>query len=138
MSDWNTYDKPDVAKRVHLEQQAEELLELQKQLEQIQEKIERISDELLTHFPEDAGEFQESFGSMHVTVNRAERWNWDTDVLEGIVGAMPKLPECVNRKLSVDKRKFQKLPEPDRLVLLPALERKPGPAKISVVADIPF
>jgi len=138
MSDWNTYDKPDVAKRLRLEEQAAELLELQTQLEKIQEKITTISDEILTNFPEEAGEFSDSYGTMFVKVSRAERWTWDSDVLEGLVGAMPKTPECVTKKLSVDKRKFQKLPDPDRAALLPALERKPGPAKISVVADIPF
>jgi hypothetical protein len=63
-----------------------------------------------------------------VQVSRSERWVWDKDVLEDLFKEQP-LPEHVKRTLSVDKRKFKKLPMVEQEQLRDALTRKLDAAK---------
>jgi hypothetical protein len=102
--------------------------------EQKKLKAERdsIENELLGLFPQEFGEQSKVFDGVRITVETAERFDWDTEILENIFASSDALPDYVKKRLLVDKRAFAKLNEETRRVLLPALTRKLGTTKLTV------
>jgi hypothetical protein len=98
----------------------------------VQADLERVESEIARLFPEQSGEWVEEVQGYEVQVSRSERWVWDKDVLEDLFKEQP-LPEHVKRTLSVDKRKFKKLPMVEQEQLRDALTRKLDAAKIKVM-----
>ena len=75
-------------------------------------------------------------GNTHtITINRPERWTWDSDIIEDLFPSDDEIPPHVTKRMTVDKRKFQGLDENDKKILIPALTRKPGAAKITVTEN---
>lgn len=131
MSDWDTQPITQPSDPA-LVAQAKEFADLTKRKEEIDARLEVLHDQILTAFTEEAGEQSLSLGKLHVNVNRSERWTWDTELLDDIFAQSNNLPPHVKKRITVDKRKFQALDDDQRRELLPALTRKPGPAKITV------
>ena len=130
MSDWDTYQT--AAPNSGLAEAAQEYQALTRQQEELQAKIEALHDKILAEFSEESGEQTMVADHYAITVNRQERWTWDADMLDDLFGNQEELPTHVKKRLTVDKRRFQTLDDEDKRLLLPALTRKPGPAKISV------
>ena len=81
---------------------------------------------------EEAGEQTMTANNLTVTVSRPERWTWDSELIADLYPTDGEIPAHVTKRMTVDKRKFQGLDDEDKRVLLPALTRKPGAAKITV------
>jgi hypothetical protein len=132
MSDWDTQPITQPSDPA-LVAQAKEFADLSKRKEEIDARLEVLSDQILTAFTEEAGEQTIAVtNNLQVNVVRSERWTWDTELLDDIFAQSNSLPPHVKKRITVDKRKFQALDEDQRRELLPALTRKPGPAKITV------
>lgn len=114
---------------------AKRLFALKARSEEDAQEIARMEAELGTYFPEEAGEISVSTENFTVTCNRLERWSWDKTLLEEIFN-QEELPEWVTRNLSVDKRKFQKLPTDEREKVKPALTRKLNNPRIKVTKNV--
>lgn len=113
-------------------------------LKEIRDKIaelklheEVLAAEFVKEFPEDVGEHTKTFGKFVVTCKRGETWKWDSDRLEAMF-ATASLPEYIERKLTVQKRAFQKLSKEDRNRLHEALKIAPGSPSIVIqeVSDV--
>ena len=81
--------------------------------------------------PEEFGEQTRVYGKDVVTINRQERFHWDQDILEELFKS-GKLPAHIKKRLTVEKRTFQKLTEAEQKELQPALTRKPGPISVKL------
>ncbi len=102
-------------------------------IESLKEKLDVIREEILDFFPKEPGQYEQvSQGGTHLLeVRISEKWSWDEEKLAHIVDEK-ELPYFMKRKLSVDKRKFERLDEPEKDAYLDALTRAPGVARISV------
>ena len=114
---------------------ARELYSLEVDLPNKIERIEQLRSEIALLFPEEEGENSASTDNFVITCTRGERWTWHKAMLEEIFGE-GELPEYVTRSLSVDKRKFKKLPSEDQNQLKQALTRKLDKAKVKVVQNV--
>ena len=133
MSDWDT---DNVSTNSELSDICEEYATLQQRAESIKNRMEVLADKILAEFAEAAGEQTLQVGNKFaVTVNRPERWMWDNDILTDLFPTEDEIPPHVNKRMTVDKRKFQGLDDDDKRLLLPALTRKPGAAKITVTEN---
>ena len=133
MSDWDT-DPSNQSSA--LKDICEEYKLLAERKEQIDSRMAILSDKILAEFVEQAGEQTMTVGNTHtITVNRPERWNWDSDIIEDLFPSDSAIAPHVNKRMTVDKRKFQGLDDKDKKSLLPALTRKPGTAKITVTEN---
>ena len=103
--------------------------------ERISERMGQLEGEMGHLFPEEAGELAISTRTFEVVVRRSERWSWDTQFLEEIY-SLGDIPEFINRSLTVDKRKFLKLPRVEQDNLKPALTRKLDSPKIKVIRHV--
>ena len=112
-----------------------ELYTLELDLPKKLERIQQLQSEIALEFPETEGEQSKTTERFQVSCARSERWSWDKPMLEEIFGE-GELPEYVTRSLSVDKRKFKKLPSNDQNNLKPALTRKLDRAKIKVMQNV--
>ena len=132
MSDWDT--QPITAPSdPALASAAREFADLARRKEEIEARLSVLGDQILTAFTEEAGEQALPIdNTTTVVVNRSERWTWDTELLDDIFATSDNLPAHVQKKITVDKRKFQALDDDQKRELLPALTRKPGPAKITI------
>lgn len=101
-------------------------------MESLKEEREAIDASLLALVPEEPGERTIKIGSYAVTIKRAERWSWDSQKVADVFGGVANLPDYVKKNFSIDKRKFERLPPSDRDLLLDALTRGLGAAKIEV------
>jgi len=119
----------------HLDLLCHELYTLELDLPNKLDRIQQLQNEIALAFPEVEGEQSKTTSRFQVSCARGERWSWDKPMLEEIFGE-GDLPEYVTRSLSVDKRKFKKLPNTDQNNLKPALTRKLDRAKIKVVQNV--
>lgn len=105
-------------------------LEVTQLTEKLKSVAENIAQELRLD-PDAVAESREanlSFG--RVKAERGERWEWDQDVLKGIVGDTDD--PIVQKRLTIQRRKFEALPASEQATYLPALTRKAGPLKITI------
>ena len=108
---------------------------LKSQSEAIADRLGQLENEIAYLFPEEAGEIAQSTTKFEVIVSRAERWSWDKEALERKFGE-GSLPDHIKRSLSVDKRKFQKLPQHEQETLRYALTRKLDRPKVKVIPNV--
>ena len=118
-----------------LEPLASEYHDLAIEHERISERMGQLEGEMSHLFPEEAGELAISTSSFEVVVRRSERWSWDKKMLEKIF-SQGEIPTYVNRSLTVDKRKFLKIPVHEQDELKPALTRKLDSPKIKVIRHV--
>ena len=114
---------------------ATELQEVTQQLEILAARKEQIEDEIARWFPEVEGKHEKHFDGLTIEVSRTSRWLWDKDVLSDLFDNKP-LPTHITRRLSVDKRKFQKLTKSEQDELIPALTKKLDKAKVKVINNV--
>lgn len=129
MSDWEDFEKAGEDPLAYL---AERLERARKNLDEAQAEWDLLTDQAIGQVSRDFGEHELEAGPRVIRVKRAERYTWDQDLLATMFEEEEELPEFVNRKLAVDKRKFDKLDDKDKEDLLPALTRKPGPVTVTV------
>lgn len=118
-----------------LEPLASEHHHLLAEYERISDRLGQIENEMAHLFPEEEGELALSTDNFEIVVRRSERWTWDKKRLEGIF-AQGEVPDYINRSITVDKRKFQKLPQSEQDLLKPALTRKLDNPKIKVIKHV--
>jgi len=139
--EWDVFDsigkktpKPSERSKT-LEDLAKQHLEVSNQLEALTILLAQVETEIAHVFPEEAGERAMSTDSFEVVVNRSERWTWDKEALEKAF-SQGELPDHVKRSLTVDKRKFLKLPTSEQEKLKFALTRKLDKPKIKVIPHV--
>lgn len=109
-----------------------ELIEVEAKEDQLKQRKKELQGVIECQFPEgEIGEWMRKFGAYQVTFKRGEKLEWDTDTLKELVEA-GEVPDHIKLKLSVDKRKYDALPQNEKDKLLPALTIKPGTVKIEV------
>ena len=132
MSDWDTQPVTQ-SNDPALESAAKEFADLARRKEEIEGRLSVLGDQILTAFTEESGEQVLPINNnISIIVNRVERWTWDTELLDEIFAQSDSLPPHVQKRITVDKRKFQALSDDQKRELLPALTRKPGSAKITI------
>ena len=114
---------------------AQEYRELESFVTMKMERLKELSEQMAQLFPEKEGDLTQNVGNLSVTVSRSERWSWDKVLLEKEFNEQ-ELPEYVTRSLTVDKRKFQKLPKETQDLIKFALTRKLDKAKVKVVDNV--
>ena len=129
MTDWDKFEAETA--NAPMSKIIDELKEQRRVRDDATKRVEQLEAKIVSEFPEEFGDQTKVYGDDVVTINRQERFNWDQDILYNIFKAKP-LPDHVKRRLTVDKRTFQKLTETDQEVLAPALTRKPGPVSVKL------
>jgi len=129
MSDWDKFEAENNLKP--LLQMVEDLQTANQEQDNANQKVETLEAKLIAEFPEEFGEQSKAIGVNIVTINRQERFQWDQEVLENIF-KKETLPIHVKRRLTVEKRTFQKLTEAEQKKVMPALTRKPGPVTVKI------
>ena len=129
MTDWDKFEAETA--NAPMSKIIDELKEQRRVRDDATKRVEQLEAKIVSEFPEEFGDQTKVYGNDVVTINRQERFNWDQDILDNIFKAKP-LPDHVKRRLTVDKRTFQKLTETDQEVLAPALTRKPGPVSVKL------
>lgn len=114
---------------------AKQHLEVSQQIEELMNTLGQIENEIAHAFPEEAGETALSTDGYEIVCNRSERWSWDKKILETIF-AQGDLPDYVKRSMSVDKRKFLKLPTSEQEQIKSALTRTLDKPKIKVIPHV--
>jgi len=132
MSDWDTQTSVNTADPVLLAA-VKEYAQITGTLSKLQDRHSALADTIAAQFPIQAGEQAIDVDGMTVTCSRLERWKWDAEYLDDIFASSDILPEHVKKKLTVNKRLFQNLEDAEKKVLLPALTREPGPARVKVI-----
>lgn len=120
---------------IRLEPLAAEYEQITKKIDALSSRIEELQLDIARMFPETEGELSKTTENFIVSVSRSERWSWDKDFLEQEFGTSGA-PDWIKRGLSVDKRKFQKLPKDEQRKYLFALTRKLDKAKVKVVPNV--
>lgn len=123
------------ARDIALVELARKLDTLTEQKAKVDEELAQLEGEIIHYFPEEEGELAKSTGEYDIIVSRSERWTWDKDSLEKHFGEN-KLPDYINRSLTVDKRKFKKLSKSEQDELKFALTRHLNSARVKVVKHV--
>jgi hypothetical protein len=118
-----------------LEPLAEEFVRLKKEYDALSERLGQLENEIAYLFPEEAGDLAQSTSNFEVIVSRSERWTWDKDALQRQFPT-EEYPDYIKSSLSVDKRKFQKLPALEQEKLRHALTRKLDNPKVKVIPNV--
>lgn len=132
MSDWDTQTSVNTADPVLLAA-VKEYAQITGTLSKLQDRHSALADTIAAQFPIQSGEQAIDVDGMTVTCSRLERWKWDAEYLDDIFASSDILPDHVKKKLTVNKRLFQNLEDAEKKVLLPALTREPGPARVKVI-----
>lgn len=120
---------------VRLEPLATEYAKLKQEHDALSDRLGQLENEIAYLFPEEAGEIAQSTPAYEVIVSRTERWQWDKVALEKMFSP-EELPDYVKRSITVDKRKFQKLPAQEQERLKFALTRKLDNPKVKVIPNV--
>lgn len=131
----DTTSADDTLKAGLLEPLAEEYAGLKSQSEVIAERLGQLENEIAHFFPQEFGELAKSTQKFEVIVSRSERWAWDKVALDRQFNG-EILPDHVKRTLTVDKRKFQRLPPAEQDALRPALTRKMDKPRVKVIPHV--
>ena len=129
MSDWDMLSSGSESRETS--RMIEDYENLVSQRDELDDKIKRIEKQIIADFPEDFGEHSRVVGNKVLTINRQERYTWNQDLLHKIYQD-EEIPDHVKRRLTVDKRVFQRLDPDQQAPLLPALTRNPGPVSIKI------
>ena len=129
MSDWDMLSSGSESRETS--RMIEDYENLVSQRDELDDKIKRIEKQIIADFPEDFGEHSRVVGNKVLTINRQERYTWNQDLLQKIYQD-EEIPDHVKRRLTVDKRVFQRLDPEQQAPLLPALTRNPGPVSIKI------
>lgn len=129
MSDWDMLSSGSESRETS--RMIEDYENLVSQRDELDDKIKRIEKQIIADFPEDFGEHSRVVGNKVLTINRQERYTWNQDLLHKIYQD-EEIPDHVKRRLTVDKRVFQRLDPEQQAPLLPALTRNPGPVSIKI------
>jgi len=132
MSDWDTNTPVNTADPVLLAA-VKEYAQITGTLSKLQDRHSSLADTIAAQFPIQSGEQAIDVDGMTVTCSRLERWKWDAEYLDDIFASSDILPDHVKKKLTVNKRLFQNLEDAEKKVLMPALTREPGPARVKVI-----
>lgn len=132
MSDWDTQTSVNTADPALLAA-VKEYAQITGTLSKLQDRHSALADTIAAQFPIQSGEQAIDVDGMTVTCSRLERWKWDAEYLDDIFRSSDILPDHVKKKLTVNKRLFQNLEDAEKKVLLPALTREPGPARVKVI-----
>lgn len=137
---WSVFEsttKPASTVDERVEELALTYSDLAVQRKDIDEQMQQLSAEIAHYAPETSTEHVFETPRCEVSVTRSERWSWNQEQLEEILGADETVwPDHVKKTVTVDKRKFQKLPADEQERLKPALTRKLDPAKVKVTVDV--
>ncbi len=114
---------------------ANEFRDFQERYDNLKLKLSELKDQLLTKVPEEIGDVIKDVGGVKLTVTRPENFEWDADIMQEIFSSDEELPRHVTKRLVVYKKTFHKLSDEDQERLMPALTRKPGPAKLKVESN---
>lgn len=120
---------------VRLEPLAEEYARVKREHDVLSDRLGQLENEIAYLFPEESGEIAQSTPKFEVIVSRSERWQWDKTALEKMFSP-EELPDYVKRSITVDKRKFQKLPFSEQERLKFALTRKLDNPKVKVIPNV--
>ena len=129
MSDWDDYEAASESREIS--RTVEEYENLVTQRDELNDQIGLLEKRIISEFPEDFGEHSKIAGNKVITINRSERYEWNQDLLAKIYRE-EEIPTHIKRRLTVDKRVFQRLTTEEQAPLVPALTRKPGPVSIKV------
>lgn len=129
MSDWDDYEAASESREIS--RTVEEYENLVTQRDELNDQIGLLEKRIISEFPEDFGEHSKIAGNKVITINRSERYEWNQDLLAKIYRE-EEIPTHIKRRLTVDKRVFQRLTTDEQAPLVPALTRKPGPVSIKV------
>lgn len=121
----------DAERNAHLNKLVSDLWEFEAQAASAKEGLKHATEDLARFAPEAAGEAIIETDLFRIVVSRAERFSWDADILEQLF-EQGELPPAVKRKLTVDKKRYDQLPEDEQTLLRAALTIKVGPPKIEV------
>jgi hypothetical protein len=132
MSDWDTQASVNTADPALLAA-VKEYAQITGTLSKLQDRHSALADTIAAQFPIQSGEQAIDVDGMTVTCSRLERWKWDAEYLDDIFASSEILPDHIKKKLTVNKRLFQNLEDEEKKVLLPALTREPGPARVKVI-----
>lgn len=122
-------NKPSKTPAQEIDVLAEKLISVRAQIDELKSLETHIEDAIWARTPEEVGEVAVEGDQYTFTVTRSELWKWDSDKLEQKIPTLP-VPDHINVKYSVDKKKFHLLAKPEQDDLLDALERKPGAPRV--------
>tara|TARA_B100001094_G_scaffold100619_2_gene96767 strand:+ start:5942 stop:6382 length:441 start_codon:yes stop_codon:yes gene_type:complete len=108
------------------------LQDLQGNLDSIKKKIDKLTDDICACLPIEIGDVYKTVEGVTVTVTRPERFKWDQDLIKQLLNDVDVLPSHVTKRYTVEKRRFERLPDEDKALLMPALTREAGAPKITV------
>lgn len=114
---------------------APQLIDALAALEAAKTKVKQLTEDLARFAPEIAGEVQLRGTAYVATVRRAERFEWDSDVLAALYDA-GELPPYIKKKLSVDKKRYDRMTDDDRDALKSALTIKLSAPSIEVSRNV--
>ncbi len=129
MSDWDKFEEQTASSG--LLKLIDEFNETKATFDDSKDRLSTLEAKIVAEFNEDFGEQSKKIGENIVTINRQERYDWDQNILEALF-VSGSVPEYIKKRLTVEKRNFQKLTEAEQAPLLPALTRKPGPVSVKI------
>lgn len=115
---------------------APQLLQAMAELEIAKAKAKHLTEDLARFAPELAGEVIVQGKDWTVTVKRTERMEWDSDVLAALYSGKEDLPSHIKMKLSVDKRRYERMQPDDRDALRSALTLKLSAPAVEVRPNV--
>lgn len=115
---------------------APQLVEALADLEAAKTKVKQLTEDIARFAPEIAGEVHIHGTIYSVTVKRAERFEWDSEVLSALYDGEAELPPHIKKKLSVDKKRYDRMTEEDRDALKSALTIKLSAPSIEVSRNV--
>lgn len=134
MSDWDDYESQEAAAEAPKADTtlAERIIAAKAALDLADAAYAALVDEAVALVSDDFGEHTIDCGQHTIVLTRGEKYEWNIDTLKTILDGKEFL--FVKQKLSVDKRRFDALPEDVKKQFLPALTRKPGSVSIKVTS----
>lgn len=115
---------------------APELLSAIAEAEAAKAKVKRLTEDLARFAPELAGEVTIYGNEYTATVKRSERFEWDSDVLAALYADKEDLPAHIKMKLSVDKKRYDRMSDDDKAALASALTIKLSAPTIEVKPNV--
>jgi hypothetical protein len=115
----------------HLNRLVGEMLDAETVFTDAKEKLKNVVEDLARFAPEVSGEVIIETDKFRIVVTRGETYGWDADILEQLY-EQPEVPAHIKRKLTVDKKRYDQLPEDEQKLLRPALTIRVGKPKIEV------
>ncbi|NDD53856.1 hypothetical protein EBZ39_08245 [bacterium] len=115
---------------------APQLLDALAELEAVKVRVKKLTEDVSRFAPEVAGEVSLMGKNFMVTVKRSERYEWDSEVLAALYGSADELPDYIKQKLTVDKKRFDRMSAEDREALRSALTIKLSTPSVEVRRNV--